>query len=74
MSNCPFYHAHPQVLRSREIRSDRQSNDVHIIVRYCEHKHSPAPRGTIGSSATLQCGGAVEKCQVPEEKRADAYR
>lgn len=66
-----------QVLRSREVRSDRQSSgDSRVQVPYCIHKHSPfeeyvAKRGVIGGAGVLRCGGDLARCQVPQEKQRD---
>ena len=73
MADCPLYRVHRITLRSREIRSDRQSSSVRHEVPWCSHAHSPLPefaaKNAIGVAGLLQCGGDQTRCQVPESMR-----
>lgn len=72
MSDCPLFRIHRRTLRGDEITGSQQASVTVVTVPYCDHKHSPMPRssiGTFGASTRLQCGGDLERCQVPLDKR-----
>ena len=67
MADCPHYEIHIAKLQSQTIGS----NDVHVVrVPYCTHQRSPAPKrivtNAIGGANILQCGGDLQRCQVPK--------
>jgi hypothetical protein len=73
MGRCPYYVEKRELVRSREIFSHGQDgSSTQVVKRHCAHKHSPVSEGVLFGATLLRCGGDLEKCQVPIEKRADA--
>jgi hypothetical protein len=60
-------------MASREISSHRQATGSTVVIPWCAHEHSPAPRQIVtsvaGGATLLRCGGALAACQVPPDKR-----
>lgn len=72
MSACQLYQVRRHTLRSREIRADRPAAVSVVKIPFCTHTHSPMSREeimTIGAATRLQCGGDLDRCQVPLDKR-----
>jgi hypothetical protein len=74
MSECIFFREEEIVIKSQEIGLNSQENVKLRRVPWCAHKHSPAPREIATNvilSKLLTCGGSLDDCQVPLEKRGD---
>jgi len=75
VGECVFYHEERKIIKSREIRADRQVNAIVKQIPWCAHMHSPVSKeiatAVIGGGNLLSCGGSLAKCQVPLEKRGD---
>jgi len=74
MSECFFYHEIKIKIKSHEIGVNRQENVMVKRVPWCAHKHSPAPKEIATNvilAKLLSCGGSLDNCQVPLEKRGD---
>lgn len=74
MSECIFYQEEKIIIKNQEIGVNRQENVIVKRVPWCAHKHSPAPKDIatkVISAKLLSCGGSLDNCQVPIEKRGD---
>jgi hypothetical protein len=76
MEECLYYHVHTRQLENDEVHSHQQSIEgVTQRIPWCSHKFSPAKKTHVtsvyGGAGLLQCGGNLEKCQVPKEKFLD---
>jgi hypothetical protein len=78
MANCPFFREH-LAYYERRVNTTHMGALPPIVNKtpWCAHKHSPRgkPQGVelLGGQTRLVCAGALDACQVPEEKRRD-YR
>ena len=75
MDECEFYRVERKVLRSKEIRADRQGRDQVMKTPWCDHpNHSPVSKKdtrVLGGGNLLKCGGDCANCPLTPEQFTD---
>lgn len=70
-ANCPHYKIDIQHLESNE--ASPTPHTVTVKTPWCAHPNSPAPyriaTGVVGGANLLTCGGIIERCAIPQNKR-----
>ena len=64
---CPYYHYSAITYKDPNLPKAALHKPSVRIIEWCEHPNSPYPRE--GNFQILPCGGNLEKCIIPSEKR-----
>ena len=77
MARCPFFRAEIIFVERRRAHRIHMSQTPAVSAPWCAHLYSPVSRflatNVVGGANKLRCGGELEKCHIPPQRRPKTY-
>jgi hypothetical protein len=73
VAQCAFYRVDKIFVERRRARREKDVTAPAIRAPWCAHLYSPVSRfvatRVVGGANKLQCGGDLERCHIPPQRR-----